>query len=584
MLACIESPQPGVTTTAVVSAADAISTSIWPTPTVSTITTPMPAAPSRRTASGTASDSPPRCPACAMERMKTVGSSACWLMRTRSPRIAPPLKGDVGSTARTATCGTASASCLGRGPLDRRPSPAHRGDEAVGQRRLARSGRTGQPEGVGHVGAVGELGHRHGRVAPALDVRQQPRQRDPVTGTGQLQQRRRLRRQRSPRGRRRRRRAHWRDTRAPSPCSDATRSSYPRRMWWAPLTTVVALGHQPGQHERHPGPDVGRPHRRARELRHAAHDGVVPLGPDVGTHAPQLLDVAEPAREQVLGQDAHAVGHREHRHQQRRVVGGHARVRQRRHVGGDAARPSEVARKPSGPDGRDHAHLADLAQQHLHVLGAGVGDGDVTARHAHRGQERRRHHPVRHHRVCTGAQRRRRPRLRSVTSPRRAPTAPIAQSIDARSATSGSLAAFSITVVPLANAAAISRLSVAVWLGYSKTTLAPTKRPPGTDAAHLAVRGLEARAHGRQPVDVEVDRPVAEVVAARQRHPHRAAPGQQQAQHDDRRAHLLEQLGWRLRHQRPATAGVVTARSPFGQALDLTPPTPAAPRPSCRRR
>ncbi len=39
LFACMESPHPGVTTTTVVSAADAISTSIWPTPTVSTITT-----------------------------------------------------------------------------------------------------------------------------------------------------------------------------------------------------------------------------------------------------------------------------------------------------------------------------------------------------------------------------------------------------------------------------------------------------------------------------------------------------------------------------------------------------------------
>ena len=38
----MESPQPGVTTTAVVSAADAMSTSIWPTPTVSMMTTPKP--------------------------------------------------------------------------------------------------------------------------------------------------------------------------------------------------------------------------------------------------------------------------------------------------------------------------------------------------------------------------------------------------------------------------------------------------------------------------------------------------------------------------------------------------------------
>ena len=42
LLACMESPQPGVTTTTVVSAAEAISTSICPTPTVSTITTAHP--------------------------------------------------------------------------------------------------------------------------------------------------------------------------------------------------------------------------------------------------------------------------------------------------------------------------------------------------------------------------------------------------------------------------------------------------------------------------------------------------------------------------------------------------------------
>ena len=54
LLACMASPQPGVTTTTVVSAADAMSTSICPTPTVSTMTTPNPAAPSRRMASGTA--------------------------------------------------------------------------------------------------------------------------------------------------------------------------------------------------------------------------------------------------------------------------------------------------------------------------------------------------------------------------------------------------------------------------------------------------------------------------------------------------------------------------------------------------
>ena len=68
--------------------------------------------------------------------------------------------------------------------------------------------------------------------------------------------------------------------------------------------------------------------------------------------------------------------------------------------------------------------------------------------------------------------------MRDVPAPRT--TAPMSQSMAARSATSGSLAAFSITVVPLASTAAMSRLSVAVWLGYSSTTRVPTSRPPGT--------------------------------------------------------------------------------------------------------
>ena len=68
----MESPHPGVTTTTVVSAAEATSTSIWPTPTVSTRTSGNPAAPSTRTASGTARARPPRWPRVAIERMKTV--------------------------------------------------------------------------------------------------------------------------------------------------------------------------------------------------------------------------------------------------------------------------------------------------------------------------------------------------------------------------------------------------------------------------------------------------------------------------------------------------------------------------------
>ena len=97
--------------------------------------------------------------------------------------------------------------------------------------------------------------------------------------------------------------------------------------------------------------------------------------------------------------------------------------------------------------------------------------------------------------------------MRDVPAPRT--TAPMSQSMEARSATSGSFAAFSITVVPLARTAAMSRLSVAVWLGYSSTTRVPTRRPPGTvprtspwddsKRAPMAPRPVRWKSIGRSP-------------------------------------------------------------------------------------
>ena len=51
----------------------------------------------------TARASPPRWPRVAIDRMNTPSSRAWSCMRTRSPRMAPPVNGDVGSTASTAT-------------------------------------------------------------------------------------------------------------------------------------------------------------------------------------------------------------------------------------------------------------------------------------------------------------------------------------------------------------------------------------------------------------------------------------------------------------------------------------------------
>ena len=67
-----------------------------------------------------------------------------------------------------------------------------------------------------------------------------------------------------------------------------------------------------------------------------AHHGVVAVGADVGAEALQFLDVPEPTRVEVLGDDAHTVGHREHGDDERLVVGGDTGIRQRGHEIGRA--------------------------------------------------------------------------------------------------------------------------------------------------------------------------------------------------------------------------------------------------------
>ena len=98
---------------------------------------------------------------------------------------------------------------------------------------------------------------------------------------------------------------------------------------------------------------------------------------------------------------------------------------------------------------------------------------------------------------------------------------------------------------------------------------------PGADqpasrhrAAHLAVGRLEAGAHGAESAEVEIDRPVPEVVPTRERHPHRAATGEEEAEDDDRGPHLLEELVGPRRHQL-AIGRSGHAHIPVVEALDL---------------
>jgi hypothetical protein len=69
LAACTPSPIPGASRTTVVSASPAISTSLCPTPTVSTRITSQPAPSSTRNACGVVHDRPPRWPRLAIERM-----------------------------------------------------------------------------------------------------------------------------------------------------------------------------------------------------------------------------------------------------------------------------------------------------------------------------------------------------------------------------------------------------------------------------------------------------------------------------------------------------------------------------------
>ena len=115
--AWIESPEPGMSTRTTVSAWSMMSTSAWPTPTVSRNTSSLPAASMSSAACSAASLSPPRAPRLAIERMKTPGSRKCSVRRIRSPSSAPCVKGEDGSIESTATSRSAARRNLINAPM-----------------------------------------------------------------------------------------------------------------------------------------------------------------------------------------------------------------------------------------------------------------------------------------------------------------------------------------------------------------------------------------------------------------------------------------------------------------------------------
>ena len=109
--AWIESPEPGISTSTTVSAWSMMSTSAWPTPTVSSRTSSLPLASISSAAWRVASDRPPSEPRLAIERMNTPGSRKWSARRMRSPSSAPWVNGELGSIERTATSRSRSRAC-----------------------------------------------------------------------------------------------------------------------------------------------------------------------------------------------------------------------------------------------------------------------------------------------------------------------------------------------------------------------------------------------------------------------------------------------------------------------------------------
>jgi hypothetical protein len=103
LIACRSSPALGSCISTKTSVMPATAVSLWPTPTVSTMTMSCPAASHTRSASRVFSATPPSVPEAGLGRMKAPALTASCSMRVLSPRMEPPLTLDDGSTASTAT-------------------------------------------------------------------------------------------------------------------------------------------------------------------------------------------------------------------------------------------------------------------------------------------------------------------------------------------------------------------------------------------------------------------------------------------------------------------------------------------------
>ena len=188
------------------------------------------------------------------------------------------------------------------------------------------------------------------------------------------------------------------------------------------------------------------------------------------------------------------------------------------------------------------------------MVGPGVGDRDLAARHADGGQIGGGDHPVGDDRVVGGLE-----RLHALDlNARRAGAAHHRPHVAEHGGQVGHLGLLGRVLdhrralgQHRRHQQVVRRRVARVLQDHPRADQAAARH----GATHLPVGGLEVRAHGAEAVEVEVDRPVPEVVPAGQRHPHRAAAGEEQPEDDDRGPHLLEQLERARRHQLARPAG-----------------------------
>ena len=173
--AWIESPEPGISASTIVSAWSTMSISPWPTPTVSSRTSSLPEASISSAACSAASARPPSEPRVAIERMNTPGSRKWSASRIRSPSTAPWVNGLEGSIESTPTSRSALRSSRGQRP-----------DQGA----LADPGRAGEADDPRLAGAREELGDEPVALRVAvLDQADRARQRPLVAGDQALGER-----------------------------------------------------------------------------------------------------------------------------------------------------------------------------------------------------------------------------------------------------------------------------------------------------------------------------------------------------------------------------------------------------------